>query len=132
MTNESTYYLPFIPQKDNLDLGTIGLNITHPDSGFKQYDTHSLMGHMQSMRSHEVLDKAFNDTDNYDKRPFMMSRSTFAGSGKYAHHWLGEKTRTWEDMKLTIAGIMNFNMFGIPMTGADVCGYYKSDLPEDE
>lgn len=62
----------------------------------------------------------------------MMSRSTFAGSGKYAHHWLGEKSRTWEDMKLTIAGIMNFNMFGIPMTGADVCGYYKSDLPEDE
>jgi alpha-glucosidase (family GH31 glycosyl hydrolase) len=25
-------------------------------------------------------------------------------------------------MKKSIAGIMNMNMFGIPFTGADVCG----------
>lgn len=46
MDKESTYYLPFIPQKYNLDVDTIALNATHPSTGYKQYDTHSLMGHM--------------------------------------------------------------------------------------
>jgi hypothetical protein len=30
--NESTYYLPFIPQMFNLDNGTIALNATHYDT----------------------------------------------------------------------------------------------------
>ena len=29
-------------------------------------------------------------------------------------------------MEHSIAGIMNFNMFGIPMTGADVCGFFEN------
>jgi alpha-glucosidase (family GH31 glycosyl hydrolase) len=53
----------------------------------------------------------------------LLSRSTFSGSGKYTGHWLGENHRTFEDMKLSIAGIMNFNLFGIPLVGANVCGY---------
>jgi alpha-glucosidase (family GH31 glycosyl hydrolase) len=36
--------------------------------------------------------------------------------------------RTWEDMKYSVAGLMNFNMFGIPHTGADVCGSFNSTL----
>jgi hypothetical protein len=33
-------------------------------------------------------------------------------------------------MRYSIAALMNFNMFGIPHTGADVCGSYESDLEE--
>jgi alpha-glucosidase len=34
-------------------------------------------------------------------------------------------------MALGIAGVMNFNMFGIPMTGPNACGYYGA-TKEDE
>ena len=124
MANESTFYLPFIPQKYNLDNATIALNATHPKSGYKQYDTHSLMGHMQAKRTYDVLRSAFKDTPLDDTRPFIMSRSTFAGSGQYAQHWIAELKRDFTSLRQSIAAVMNFNMFGIPFTGADVCGKY--------
>jgi alpha-glucosidase (family GH31 glycosyl hydrolase) len=79
---------------------------------------------MQSKTTHDIL--ANNITALKDMRQFIISRSTFAGSGAYANHWLGDNHRSWEDMEHSIAGIMNFNMFGIPLTGADVCGFFEN------
>lgn len=61
---------------------------------------------------------------NTDRRPFILSRSTFSGSGQYTSHWLGDNWRDWAYMNYSIAGIMNMNMFGIPHVGADVCGFF--------
>lgn len=63
-----------------------------------------------------------------DKRTFLLSRSTFAGSGAYVQHWLGDNHRTYADMKASIAGVMNMNMFGIPMVGPDTCGFLYQDF----
>ena len=62
----------------------------------------------------------------------MQSRSTFAGSGKYVSHSLGQNHRTFNDLKLSISGIMNFNMFGIPLVGPNICGFSISDVSIDE
>jgi alpha-glucosidase (family GH31 glycosyl hydrolase) len=37
-----------------------------------------------------------------EKRPFVISRSTFAGHGQYAGHWSGDIASSWYDMKKTI------------------------------
>jgi alpha-glucosidase len=68
-----------------------------------------------------------NVAKNKDDRAFILSRSTFSGSGKYTSHWLGDNWRKWEYMTYSIAGIMNMNMFGIPHAGADVCGFFGKD-----
>lgn len=57
-------------------------------------------------------------------RPFVLSRSTYAGSGRWASHWVGDNYSTWISMQTSIIQIMYFNMYGIPLVGADVCGYY--------
>ena len=80
---------------------------------------------MQGMATYQAWVQADN------KRPFILSRSTFAGSGKYVQHWLGDNQRTWDDLKNSVTGVMNFNMFGIPMTGPDTCGFL-GDTREDE
>ena len=36
-------------------------------------------------------------------------------------------------MQYSISGVMNFNMFGIPMVGPITCGYYEdSQIKEQE
>lgn len=119
---ESTFALPFIVGNYNLDNMTLSLNATHPSTGYRQFDTHSLNGHLQSKKTWEYMTSA--NAPNPNNRQFLLSRSTFAGSGHYAQHWLGENHRTWDDMRYSIAGVMNFNMFGIPMVGPDTCGFY--------
>jgi len=59
---------------------------------------------MQGNESHQWFEEQ-------KKRPFMISRSTFAGSGKWISNWLGDNHATFEYLKRSIAGIMQFNIF---------------------
>jgi alpha-glucosidase (family GH31 glycosyl hydrolase) len=120
-----------------LDVNTIALNATHGtgDNALKQYDVHGLYGHMQSKTVNNILaDPAAHEASNpyAGLRTFISTTSTFAGTGQYAQHHLSPMKRTWDDMRYSIAGIMNFNMFGIPFTGGDVCGSFAASTNQTE
>lgn len=128
----STFFMPFIPGSKNLDTTTLSLNATHPSNGLSEYDVHNLFGHLEGRITREwFVNQETVPVNLQDKRTFILSRSTFAGSGQYVAHGLGNEQRTWLDMQLGIAGVMNFNMFGIPMTGPNACGYFGATV-EDE
>jgi alpha-glucosidase (family GH31 glycosyl hydrolase) len=134
--HKGTFFLPFVPLYygedntfGNFDKNTVSLNATHTSNKGTEYNLHNLYGHMQAKRIYDVLsDKKYPISKN---RPFILSRSTFASSGRYASHWLGDTPRDWNFMKYTIAGIQSMNMFGIPHVGADVCGF-KGNSRDDE
>lgn len=57
-----------------------------------------------------------------NQRSLVISRATYAGAGQYGGHWLGDNKATFEEMRRSISGILNFQMFGMPFTGANICG----------
>lgn len=71
--------------------------------------------------------RASQSANLQDKLPFVLSQSTFPGSGKFVQHPLGKSYLTWDHLRYSIAGVMNFNMFGIPMAGPDACGSHGGD-----
>lgn len=61
---------------------------------------------------------------NPDQRVFILTRSAFAGSQRYAAAvWSGDIAARWTDMKDQIAAGINFSMSGIPYWTMDIGGF---------
>ncbi|KAM4694349.1 sucrase-isomaltase, intestinal-like [Discoglossus pictus] len=89
------------------------------------YDVHSLYGYAMTLSTEEAIKAVFPG-----KRSIIFSRSTFAGSGKYSGHWLGDNAANWNDIKWAIPGMLEFSLFGIPYIGADICGFFDDTTEE--
>ena len=116
--------LPYIPGyrnviKDNLTFWTISENALIYGNN-TVYDVKPLLSYYQNKITYTFLE------NNLQMRPFILSRSTTLGTGKYAFHWLGDNYSTYQNLKNSISGIFNFNIFGIPFTGADICGFNQN------
>ncbi|CAI8605118.1 unnamed protein product [Vicia faba] len=102
---------------------TIATSAVHYN-GVLEYDAHSIYGFAQTIATHKALQGL------QGKRPFILSRSTYVGSGKYAAHWTGDNQGTWEDLRYSISTMLNFGIFGVPMVGSDICGFYPAPTEE--
>ncbi|KKY27734.1 putative alpha-glucosidase precursor [Phaeomoniella chlamydospora] len=101
----------------DLAVHAVAPNATHHD-GTLEYDVHNLWGHGIIKATYQSLLSIFPG-----KRPFIIGRSTFAGSGSYAGHWGGDNTSKWIYMFFSIPQALSFQLFGIPMFGVDTCGF---------
>nr|GMD77141.1 alpha-xylosidase 1-like [Ipomoea batatas]GME19939.1 alpha-xylosidase 1-like [Ipomoea batatas] len=102
---------------------TIATSAEHIN-GILEYDAHSIYGFTETVATHKGLQALEG------KRPFILSRSTYVGSGHYAAHWTGDNKATWEDLKYSISTMLDFGLFGVPMVGSDICGFYPAPTEE--
>ncbi|KAI9877092.1 MAG: hypothetical protein M1830_004838 [Pleopsidium flavum] len=119
-------YPPYVINNVQGDLANhaVSPNATHAD-GTQEYDVHNLFGH-------EILNATYNALLSVfpGKRPFIIGRSTFAGSGMFAGHWGGDNYSKWAYMFFSIPQALSFSLFGIPMFGVDTCGFNGSSDEE--
>lgn len=97
---------------------TLCMNGVQGETGqYRHYDVHNLYGWSEATATLEAARAATGE------RSIVISRSTFPGSGKYAGHWLGDNNSAWAELRRSIIGMLEFNLFGIPYVGADICGF---------
>ena len=83
-----------------------------------EYDIHNLYGHMLLQATYRALLAV-----DPDKRPVVIGRSTFAGSGTVSGHWGGDNASKFYYMYFSIPQALSFSLFGIPFFGVDTCGF---------
>lgn len=114
-------YPPYAINNDqgDHDLAThaVSPNATHQD-GTLEYDVHNLYGYLETNATFEALLEI-----QPNKRPFIISRSSFAGSGRQTGHWGGDNYSQFRYAYFSIAQAFSFGLSGIPFFGADVCGF---------
>jgi len=88
------------------------------------YNMHNLYGITEQIATHNGLVEIRN------KRPFLLTRSSFLGSGKQTAKWTGDNAATWDDLKSSIISNFDFSIFGISMVGADICGFLGATTEE--
>jgi len=65
-----------------------------------------------------------------EKRPWLLSRSGWAGNQRYAWNWTGDVNTSWETLRQTLTTMLNLGLSGIPYTGSDIGGFGGHPSPE--
>ena len=109
--------LPFYPGKTYL-YGGSGLpppDAIHAD-GTEEFNVRGIVGLLQCKYTYEYLKQKH-------PFPFVLTRSSMFGTGKFALTWLADYFATWQHMRYSIGTLATINIFGITFVGTDLCGF---------
>lgn len=65
-----------------------------------------------------------------NERPFIVTRSAYAGIQRYSAVWTGDNHSWWEHLASSIPMYLNIGLSGVPFVGGDVGGFQGECEPE--
>ncbi|ORY79023.1 glycosyl hydrolases family 31-domain-containing protein [Protomyces lactucae-debilis] len=98
----------------------------HQD-GWEHRDLHNIYGTLMIKSTYEGLKTRDKEEP---KRPFILSRSFWAGMQRWGAVWTGDNMGTWEHLESATATNINNGIAGMTFSGADVGGFFD-DPPKD-
>lgn len=93
--------------------------------GGTHVEAHNIYGLLQAQAGYEALREY-----QPEKRPFIVSRSGWAGLQRYAWTWTGDVETSWQGLRQTMPTVLGMGLSGIPYTGPDIGGFKGN--PSDE
>lgn len=129
--------------KPLLDAGVAGIwnDMNEPASGPKELptdapvgadtrpatfaETHNLYGYLEARATHEGQRHL-----RPNERPFLLTRSGFAGIQRYSAVWTGDNASTWEHLEMSLSSLCNLSLSGVAFCGADIGGFWRNATPE--
>ncbi|XP_014273428.1 neutral alpha-glucosidase AB [Halyomorpha halys] len=102
--------------KDNLHYG-----------GWEHREVHNIWGLLHVKSTFEGL-MGRKDVEKPEdiKRPFILSRSAFAGSQRYTAIWTGDNAAQWGHLATSIPMCLSLAIAGMSFCGADVGGFFEN------
>jgi alpha-glucosidase len=64
------------------------------------------------------------------QRPFLLSRSGWAGVQRWAWHWTGDAETSWPSFAQQVAAVVALGLSGVPFVGCDIGGFSGEPDPE--
>jgi alpha-glucosidase (family GH31 glycosyl hydrolase) len=104
--------MAYIPGNENLDRNSLDVSAKY--SVGTEFDYHNRFPRDQA----KITKEAFTDT-----RPFIISSGSIASQGKFGASFYGDNYSTEEDMKQSVQDLYMSNIYGMPFSGSDVCGF---------
>ncbi|KMU74661.1 neutral alpha-glucosidase AB [Coccidioides immitis RMSCC 3703] len=102
--------------KDNIHYG-----------GWEHRDVHNING----MTFVNATYNAFLERKKGEiRRPFVLTRSFYAGSQRQGAMWTGDNQASWEHLAASLPMVLNNGIAGFPFAGADVGGFFGNPSKE--
>jgi alpha-glucosidase len=86
---------------------------------------HNVYGMLMSAATRDAMLEA-----RPEKRPFVLTRSSYLGGQRYAATWTGDNSANWEHYRWSISMILNLGLSGQPYSGPDIGGFAGTPSPE--
>lgn len=100
-------------------------NIHH--GGWEHRDIHNINGMTFHNATYEAL---VSRKKGESRRPFVLTRSFYAGSQRIGAMWTGDNQASWDHLGASIPMILAQGISGFPFAGADVGGFFGN--PEQD
>ncbi len=107
--------------------GTLPLDARHDGDGLAadHAEIHNVYGQLMTRSTFEGLLRL-----RPDRRPFVLTRASFAGGQRFAAVWPGDSSSDWSHLKGSIPMLLGLGLSGFAFAGADVGGFSDDASPE--
>lgn len=106
---------------------------TFPDTVRHHYDGH----HCSHKKAHNIYGMQMSRASlegvqqlRPDKRPFLLTRATYAGGQRYAAAWTGDNIATWGHLHLANIQAQRMSISGFSFIGSDIGGFAENPTGE--
>lgn len=93
--------------------------------GGDHVEGHNLYALLEARAGHEALRQM-----RPEARPWILSRSGYAGLQRYAWNWTGDNESNWWSLHQSVRIAIGLGLSGIPYTGPDIGGFGGKPGPE--